>query len=57
MLKAMVISEHHLCRKGSNSNVLGRLPGVFPAGEGLHLRATILCMKILVKFSFFVMVY
>lgn len=57
MLKAMVISEHHLCRKGSNSNVLGRLPGVFPAGEGLHLRAMILCMKILVKFSFFVMVY
>ena len=53
MLKAMVISEHHPRKRGSNSNVLGRLLGVFPSDEGLHLRATVLCMKILVKNFFF----
>lgn len=49
MLKTMVIFEHHPRKRGSNSNVLHRLPGVFLSGEGLHLRTTILCMKILVK--------
>lgn len=45
----MVISEHHPRKRGSNSNVLGRHPGAFSSDEGLHLRTTILCTKILVK--------
>lgn len=49
MLKATGISKHHPRERGSNRNVLGRLPEVFPSVEGLHLRTTILCMKILVK--------
>ena len=53
MLKALVISEHHPRKRGSTSDVLGRLPGAFPSDEGLHLRVSVLCMKILVK-SFWV---